>query len=100
MRASKSSSQSRIFCFHSGDTFRRTGTMWAPLRRLARMLRQTQGAFASVATRSYLAERASQTNGPATILNGRADVAGVLVLPPKLAVCTIADAAPYRGLEP
>jgi hypothetical protein len=55
MRASKSSIQCRIFFFHSVGTIWRTGTLGqfesaqAPFRarsrRLAGMLRQTQGAF-------------------------------------------------------
>jgi hypothetical protein len=60
MRASKSSIQCRIFCFHCGGMILRTGAFdqfegarapgWAPSRRLAGMLRQTQGAFAPLGT--------------------------------------------------
>jgi hypothetical protein len=61
MRASKSSIQCRIFFFHSVGTILRTEALGqfegartpgrAPSRRLAGMLRQTQGALAPSGTR-------------------------------------------------
>ena len=71
MRASRSSIRCRIFFFHCGGTIWRTGALGqfvsaqapgrAPLRRLAGMLRQTQGAFASLGTR-LISNRAGTIN--------------------------------------
>src|SRR5512140_2517496 len=71
MRASKSSIQCRIFLFHSAGTILRTEALGqfesaqapgrAPSRRLAGMLRQTQGAFALLGTHS-LSSRAGAIN--------------------------------------
>src|ERR1700745_1996508 len=71
MRASISSIKCRIFCFHCGGTIWRTGALGqfesaqapgrARSRRLARMLRQTQGAFAPLGTQ-LISSRAGAIN--------------------------------------
>src|SRR6202171_1932041 len=73
---------------------------WAPLRRLAGILRQTQGAFASLGTQGlYLAEWPVQTNGAATILNGRTNTAHLPVLPRKPCSLHHCRAALFQGLS-